>query len=189
MAIKVDLKLLNDFNSSIDEYHEQFCDYYLRIASLLTSLEVFQQSQRKVLKEISTIAVELHHFNHKLLIYIENLWSSLDWSKSYKSLKNQIKLLKFITKKFLKLNNKLNMMNKSIHKIWTYIYNVERDFRSFFKLNSLNFIIKFLVSKVKRIKKFIKRLLVDFKHSQIKKATSEEFQLIIIINMLNWLKL
>lgn len=120
----------------------------------------------------------MQNFNCKLFYFIENIWSSLDYEN--KNINLEIKYLKLIIRLFFKLNNKLNLMNLSIYKIWEYIYFKDKDLISFFKLSYLKLIRNNLVNKIKNLKKFIKRLLKEFKSFKNKKSISNEFKIILI---------
>lgn len=145
MAISVNLNLLRKLNSLIDEYQADFCNYYLVAIKMLTSLDIFQKCKRRALNKMSSILVHLHKYNHNLIVYLEVLWSSINYSAGDK-IEGELKYLKIVTRKFLKLNNKLNLMNLTISQVWTYINSVDDNhINSFFKLNSVSYCLNALI--------------------------------------------
>ena len=67
MSISVDLKVLKRFDTMVDGYNLDFCNYYLVAQDLLTSIEIFYKPKRKALNEMSYILLRLHDFNRNLV--------------------------------------------------------------------------------------------------------------------------
>lgn len=67
MSIPVNLKILKYFGTTVDEYNSDFCSYLLVAHRLLTSIKIFYQSKRKVLKEMTFILLGLHKANQNLV--------------------------------------------------------------------------------------------------------------------------
>ena len=67
MSIPVNLKILNQFDTIVSNYHSDFCGYYLIAHRLLTSIEIFYEPKRKALKEMTFILLRLHKANRNLV--------------------------------------------------------------------------------------------------------------------------
>lgn len=130
--------MLRKFDSIINEYQTDFCKYYLNAIEILTSFDIFEKNRRKALNKVTSILVYLHKYNRHLIFYIETLWSSINYENTTE-VSAQIKHLKMITYKFLRLNNKLNLMNLTVAQIWSYIHSVDESINSFFKFSSVQF--------------------------------------------------
>lgn len=116
------------------------------------------------------------------------LWSSIDYA-NHQTAKIQIKYLREITSKLLRMNNKLNMMNLGIANIWEYIHSKERHVNSLFKLNSVQYVRSNLIQTVKLFKRFLRRLTVELHLFKNQKPISHEFQIILLSNQLHKLTL
>lgn len=194
MSLQVSLNLLKSFDSFMSNYEELFSNYYLNLINRLTSIEIFMNKERNYLCKLSTILVELHRFNLKLLVFFERVWKSLNYENK-EIAKIQLIHLKIITRKFIKLNNKLNMMNLGASKIWEFIHFMDNQFLTHFKFNSLRYIRKILVLKFKLFKKLTRRMIIEFRMlsspSIVDKThvCSQEFMSILVTNQLKRLKM
>lgn len=72
MSFSVRLTILQNFDTIVDNYHSEFCSYYLIAHDLLTSIEIFDQPNRKVLKEMTFILLRLHQGNRNLVSVLVN---------------------------------------------------------------------------------------------------------------------
>ena len=115
------------------------------------------------------------------ICYAEQLWSSIDYANS-RTAKSEIKCLQTITRKLLRINNKLNIMNLSISKIWDFIHKTDSEDRkvnSLFKLTATQFVRHALVQDVKLFKRFLRRLTVELHLYKKQMPNSPEFRAIL----------
>ena len=115
--------------------------------------------------------------------YTEKLWSNIDYANR-KTAKAEIKFLRTITGKLLRLNNRLNIMSLAIEKIWHYIHSKDLHVNSLFKLTSVRYVRCTLVAEVKLFRRFLRRLEVELNLFQNQKPISLEFQAILLSNQI-----
>ena len=111
----VNSKLLLKLNTMLNDYRFASDSYFTNSSYILTSMEIFKN--RKVLNKMSSILIYLFKYNRELIYFIQNLWCSIDYEDETANVKLKMKYLRIVTFKFLRLNNKLNIMNLAIEKV------------------------------------------------------------------------